>query len=75
MIMPQRGARLAKQLAGPQPASSCRGLEPKTCLDGRIALEPCRRDCMESCAETRRALRELLVSIGLLDRSVDAPPR
>ena len=35
------------------------------CPDGRIDLAPCSAVCDRSCARSRRALRALLVAIGL----------
>lgn len=44
------------------------------CPDGRIDLSPCSAVCDRRCARSRRALRALLVAIGLAG-SDDLPDR
>lgn len=45
------------------------------CPDGRIDLAPCSVACDRSCARSRRALRALLVAMGLASPTTGAPAR
>jgi hypothetical protein len=43
-------------------------------IEDRIPLEPCHPGCTGACSRNRRALRALLVSIGLLAAFRIEPP-